>query len=53
MRNNHARFFTSAAMAALLALSAAGCQTMSDTTGSISARPVPRDEAGWRKDMEW
>jgi Flp pilus assembly protein TadD len=52
VRHPHARLFASAAIAALFALSAAGCQTMSDTTGSIAARPLPRDEASWRKDME-
>jgi Flp pilus assembly protein TadD len=46
-----ARLLASAAIAALLALSAAGCTTTgsSETTGSISAAPEPGNDAGWRR----
>jgi Flp pilus assembly protein TadD len=46
-----ARLFASAALAALLALSAAGCTTTGspETTGSISAAPQPTNAADWRR----
>lgn len=50
------RLLASAAVVALLALSAAGCKTTSDdTTGSIgSAAPstMPRSEADWRRQID-
>ena len=48
-----ARLLASAAVTAVLALSAAGCtSTGGDTTGSIGARETPRGEAGWRQSLE-
>ena len=45
-----ARFLASAAAAALLALTAAGCNlTGSETTGSIASTAEPRSEAEWRR----
>src|SRR5471030_2816795 len=47
-----ARLLASAAIAAVLALSVAGCKTMGDdTTGSIGAN-TPRNEAEWRQSLE-
>ncbi len=47
-----ARFLASAAVAALLALSVAGCMTTGDdVTGSIGNSP-PRSEAEWRQSLE-
>ncbi len=49
-----ARLLASAAVATVLALSAAGCTTTGgDTTGSIGARETPRSEAGWRKSLDY
>jgi Flp pilus assembly protein TadD len=48
-----ARLFASAALAAVLALSIAGCKTTSDdTTGSIGAGNSPRSEAEWRQSLD-
>ncbi len=51
-----ARLFASAAVAAVLALSLAGCKTSGDdTTGSIgstSAPTNPRSEAEWRRSLD-
>jgi Flp pilus assembly protein TadD len=48
-----ARFLASAAVAALLALSVAGCKTTSDdVTGSIGGSKTPRSEAEWRQSLE-
>jgi Flp pilus assembly protein TadD len=48
-----ARFLASAAVAAVLALSVAGCKTTGDdTTGSIGAGSAPRSEADWRKSLD-
>ncbi len=45
-----ARFFTSAALAAALALSVAGCKTTGDDiTGSIGRSSAPHTEADWRE----
>src|SRR4051794_6060447 len=54
MRSSHpraARLLASAALAAVLALSAAGCITTGspETTGSISSAPEPTNEADWRR----
>ena len=40
-----ARFFTSASLIAVLAAGVAGCQTMSDVTGSLGSRAEPKDPA--------
>jgi Flp pilus assembly protein TadD len=48
-----ARLLASAAIAALLGLSLAGCKTMGDdTTGSISATDRPRSDAEWRQQLD-
>jgi Flp pilus assembly protein TadD len=48
-----ARLLASAAVAAVLALSAAGCTTTgNDTTGSIGATDTPRSDADWRRTLE-
>jgi len=56
MRSNTARaahLIASAAVAAMLALSAAGCTTPgNDTTGSIGATQTPRTEAEWRRSLD-
>ncbi len=45
-----ARLLASAAVVAVLALSAAGCKTTGDdTTGSIGATDTPRSDADWRQ----
>jgi Flp pilus assembly protein TadD len=41
-RSNRARFLASVAVTAVLAVGLAGCQTMSDITGSISPQTPPR-----------
>jgi Flp pilus assembly protein TadD len=47
------RLLASVAVAAVLALPAAGCKTMGDdTTGSISATNTPRNEAEWRQSLD-
>ena len=47
------RLLASAAMAALLALSVAGCKTTSDdVTGSIGTSNTPRSDAEWRQSLE-
>ena len=47
-----ARLLASAAIAAVLALSVAGCKTTSDdTTGSIGKSDPPRSEAEWRQSL--
>ncbi len=48
-----ARLLASAAVAAVLALSAAGCTTTgsSDTTGSIGS-PAPHSDADWRRSLD-
>ncbi|MGH6665502.1 MAG: tetratricopeptide repeat protein [Pseudolabrys sp.] len=55
MRPNSARaayFLASAAVAAALALSVAGCKTTGDDiTGSVSAASVPRSDADWRHEL--
>ncbi len=46
------RLLGSVALAALLGLSLAGCQTMGDdTTGSIGAPAAPRTDADWRQSL--
>src|SRR5712675_973261 len=48
-----AHLLASAAVAALLALSVAGCKTTGDdTTGSIGAPTTPRTDADWRRSLE-
>ena len=48
-----ARLLASAAVAAVLALSVAGCKTTGDDiTGSIAASNAPRSEADWRRQLE-
>jgi len=50
-----ARLIASAAVVGAIALSAAGCQTDGDITGSIglaSAKHAPRTEADWRHEVE-
>jgi Flp pilus assembly protein TadD len=48
-----ARLLGSVAVAAVLALSAAGCKTTGDdTTGSIGAVSTPRSDAEWRQSLE-
>jgi Flp pilus assembly protein TadD len=49
-----ARLFASAALAAILALSAGGCSTTGspDTTGSIGALAEPGGEAQWRREAK-
>src|SRR5665647_3307782 len=48
-----ARLLASAAVAVVLALSAAGCTTTgSDTTGSIAATDTPRSDAEWRRSLD-
>jgi Flp pilus assembly protein TadD len=48
-----ARLVASAAVVAVLALSAAGCKTAGDdTTGSIGAANTPRSDAEWRRSIE-
>ena len=48
-----ARLLASAAVAVVLALSAAGCTiTGSDTTGSIAATDTPRSDAEWRRSLD-
>ena len=48
-----AHLLASVAVAALLALSAAGCTTTgNDTTGSIGATDTPRTDADWRRSRE-
>lgn len=45
-----ARFLASAALAAVLALAAAGCSTTgNDTTGALGASNAPRNDAEWRR----
>jgi Flp pilus assembly protein TadD len=47
------RFLASAALAAVLALSAAGCTTTDgDVTGSIGSSSAPRTDADWRRSAE-
>lgn len=47
------RLLASAAVAAVLALSVAGCKTTDDTTGSIGpSASAPRSEADWRKALD-
>jgi Flp pilus assembly protein TadD len=47
------QLLASAAVAAVLALSVAGCKTTGDdTTGSIGATNAPRTEAEWRQSIE-
>ena len=47
------RLLASAAVAAVLALSVAGCKTTGDDiTGSISANNTPRSDADWRRQLE-
>ena len=48
-----ARLLASAAVVAVLALSAAGCKTTGDDiTGSIAASDAPRSDADWRRSLE-
>ena len=48
-----ARLLASAALAAVLALSVAGCMTTGDDiTGSIAARNAPRTDADWRQPLD-
>ncbi|HEY1473179.1 MAG TPA: tetratricopeptide repeat protein [Pseudolabrys sp.] len=48
-----ARLFASAAFAALLGLSVAGCKTTGDdVTGSIVASSAPRTDADWRRSLD-
>jgi Flp pilus assembly protein TadD len=48
-----ARLLASAAVAVVLALSAAGCATTGgDTTGSIAASDTPRSDADWRRSLD-
>jgi Flp pilus assembly protein TadD len=48
-----ARLLASAAVMAVLALSAVGCKTTGDdTTGSIGATDTPRSDADWRRSLE-
>ena len=49
-----ARLFASAALAAVLALSVAGCKTTGDDliTGSVTAPETPRTDAEWRKSLD-
>ena len=48
-----ANLLASAAVAAVLALSVAGCKTMGDDiTGSIGAPATPRSDADWRRSLE-
>ena len=48
-----ARLLASAVVAAVLALSVAGCKTTGDDiTGSIAASNAPRSEADWRRQLE-
>lgn len=48
-----ARLLASAAIAAVLALSVAGCKTTGDdTTGSIGASSAPRSDAEWRQSLD-
>ena len=48
-----ARLLASAAIAAVLALSVAGCTTTgNDTTGSIGATDAPRSDADWRRSLD-
>ena len=48
-----ARLFASAAVAAALALSVAGCKTTGDDiTGSITAPETPRTDAEWRRSVD-
>jgi Flp pilus assembly protein TadD len=48
-----ARLLASVAVAAVLALSVAGCKTMGDdTTGSIGGANTPRSDAEWRQSLE-
>lgn len=51
--NRTGHLLASAAIAAVLALSLAGCKTTGDTTGSIGASAsAPRSEADWRKALD-
>ena len=51
--NRTSRLLTSAAVAAVLVLSLAGCKTTGDTTGSIGpSASAPRSEADWRKALD-
>lgn len=51
--NRTSRLLASVAVAAVLALSLAGCKTTGDTTGSIGASAsAPRSEADWRKALD-
>jgi Flp pilus assembly protein TadD len=48
-----ARLLGSVAVAAVLALSVAGCKTMGeDTTGSIGVANTPRSDAEWRQSLD-
>jgi len=48
-----AHLLASAAIAAVLALSVAGCKTTGDDiTGSIGARTAPRSDADWRRSLD-
>jgi len=50
-----ARLFASAAIAAVLALSVAGCKTVDEDliTGSVTAPETPRTDAEWRKSLDF
>jgi Flp pilus assembly protein TadD len=54
-RPRFARLLASVALAGLLAVSAAGCASVSpETTGSINSPDTPRTDADWRKALaEW
>ncbi|MGI8525889.1 MAG: tetratricopeptide repeat protein [Pseudolabrys sp.] len=52
-RARAARLLASAALAAILALSAAGCTTTGDdTTGSIGGAAAPHSDADWRRSAD-
>jgi Flp pilus assembly protein TadD len=52
-RSRAARLLASAAVAAVLTLSVAGCKTTGDdTTGSIGSANTPRSDAEWRQSLD-
>jgi Flp pilus assembly protein TadD len=51
-RSRLARFFASAAVAAIFATGLGGCQTMSDVTGALTAKPQASPDADPRRTAE-
>src|ERR1041384_7049994 len=55
MQRRSLRLLASVGLAAVLAVTAAGCASTSnstDVTGSIASNPTPHTDAEWRQEME-